>query len=105
MSLPSLAVRTAMLPPAPRSAVTLRRRGVALILLLALAARALARKSWGCGGACWRERCRAIEAEAQQRRLLRRHGGEEAAAGDRGRGTGHEDCPLHRRRYMGSIVE
>ena len=44
-----MAARTAMLPPAPRE-VTLRRRGVALILLLALAARALVRKSWGCGG-------------------------------------------------------
>jgi len=34
-----------MLPPAPRRAVTLRRRGVVVILLLALAARDLARKS------------------------------------------------------------
>src|SRR5271170_6879628 len=57
MSLPSLAMRTAILPPAPWRAVTLRRSGVAVILLLALAARALVRKSvspWAEG--CWARR-------------------------------------------------
>ena len=48
-----MAVRTAMLPPAPPRKVTLRRRGVEVILLFALLARALVRKSGDCWGACW----------------------------------------------------
>src|SRR5260370_39683179 len=48
-----------MLRPARPRKVTLRRRGVAVVLLLALVARALVRKSWG--GGWWAQTVRGLK--------------------------------------------